>query len=96
MPLDVREVHRVAALARLRLGAEQERRFAQQLAEIVEYIDQIRALAGEPHTPAAGTPSREASDRSAPCLEHERFLANAPATDGPFLVVPQVIGSGDA
>jgi aspartyl/glutamyl-tRNA(Asn/Gln) amidotransferase C subunit len=96
MPLDVREVHRVAALARLRLDAGQERRFAEQLQEIVEYIDRIRALAGAPQAAAAGAPSREASDRPAPCLERERFLANAPATEGPFLVVPQVIGSGDA
>jgi len=96
MSLDVREVHRIAALARLRLDAEQERRFAGQLSEIVDYIDRLGAFAGAGGEPVAGALPREAPDEVAESLERERFLANAPASEGPFLAVPQIIGSGDA
>jgi len=96
MSLDVREVHHVAALARLRLDADQERRFAEQLSRVVDYIDQVRAAAtAEPAVDPAAS-SREAADEEAPGLDRERFLANAPASDGPFLLVPQVLGSDDA
>ncbi len=96
MPLDVREVHHVAALARLRLDEDQERRFAEQLSAVVDYIDQIRSAATAEPVVEPGAASREAADEEAPCLDRDRFLANAPATDGPFLLVPQVLGSDDA
>lgn len=96
MSLDVREVHRIAALARLRLDAEQERRFAGQLSEVVEYIDQLGALVSGSGVAVAAAAPREAADEVVEGLERDRFLANAPASQGPFLLVPQVIGSGDA
>lgn len=96
MSLDVREVHRVAALARLRLDGEQERRFADQLSRVVDYIDQIRSAAAAAATPAAAPAAREAADEPGPCLDRERFLANAPAVEGPFLLVPQILGGDDA
>jgi aspartyl-tRNA(Asn)/glutamyl-tRNA(Gln) amidotransferase subunit C len=95
MSLDAREVHRVAALARLSLEPEAERRLAEQLGRVVDYIDQIAALAGEPEG-ASAERGREAADLPEPCLDRERFLENAPARSGPFLTVPRVIGAGDA
>lgn len=95
MSLDVREVHRIAALARLRLSPDEERLFAAQLGRVIEHIDQIRALAtaDAPHGSPAAAP--EAADEPAPGLERQRFLANAPAANGPFLAVPKVLGTGD-
>jgi aspartyl-tRNA(Asn)/glutamyl-tRNA(Gln) amidotransferase subunit C len=95
MSLDAREVHRVAALARLSLEPDEERLFAEQLGRVVDYVDQIAAVAGEAEEESA-VEGREAADLPRPCLDRELFLANAPASSGPFLVVPRVIGSGDA
>jgi len=95
MSLDAREVHRVAALARLRLTAEEERVFAEQLGRVVQHIDRIRSL----EAPAAeGGPAARAvefPDEPGPTLDRERFLANAPASRDTFLVVPRVLGSDD-
>lgn len=96
MPLDVREVHHVATLARLRLEAEEERCFAEQLSKVVDYIDQIRSVAAAAPHADPPPPGREADDDESPCLARESFLANAPASEGPFLLVPRVLGGDDA
>jgi len=95
MSLDVREVHRIAALARLRLSSDEERLFAVQLRRVLDHIDQIRAIATDDAPCGSPAASAEAADEPAPGLERGRFLANAPAASGPFLAVPRVLGNGD-
>lgn len=95
MSLDAREVHRVAALARLRLTAEEERVFAEQLGRVVQHIDRIRSLEVPEVEEERSTGAREFPDRPEPTMERERFLANAPAAREAFLVVPRVLGSID-
>ncbi len=95
MALTHEDVRKIATLARLRFSAEEEERFAGQLARIVDYIDQLQSFAGE--APAAGLPGvREMADVPHECLPREKFLANAPASMDAFLLVPEVKGSGDA
>jgi len=78
-------------LARLRLSADEELRFASQLGRIVEHIDHLAEYGSVP--PAAERmPAAEADDRSAPCLPRAFVLANAPETFDEFVVVPQVKG----
>jgi aspartyl-tRNA(Asn)/glutamyl-tRNA(Gln) amidotransferase subunit C len=93
MALTHDDVRKIATLARLRFSPEEEARFTDQLAKIVDYIDQLQAFAGaEPDLGSRGV--READDRPHECLPRERFLANAPeALDG-FLLVPEVKGGG--
>ncbi len=89
MALTLEEVRRIAALARLRLSADEELRFVSQLGKIVDYIDHLAEYPSSP--PAdAGAVSAEAVDRSAPCLPRAFVLANAPETFDAFVVVPQV------
>jgi aspartyl-tRNA(Asn)/glutamyl-tRNA(Gln) amidotransferase subunit C len=94
MSLSLEEVRRVATLARLRLAPEEESRFAEQLSRVVDYIDQLRDFAGDraASPEAAGLEAEDTPDDSLP---RELFLANAPAHEGPFLVVPRVIGADD-
>lgn len=93
MALTHEDVRKIATLARLRFTAEEEERFAGQLARIVDYIDQLQSFEGE--APAAGVPSvREMEDVPHECLPREKFLANAPASMDAFLLVPEVKGSG--
>src|SRR4029079_10344419 len=77
MALTLEEVRRIAALARLRLSADEELRFVSQLGKIVDYIDH---LSEDPSLPraAAGAGSAEALDRSEPCLPRAFVLGNAP------------------
>lgn len=93
MALTPDQVRKIAHLARLRLTPEEEARFAAQLGQIVDYIDQLARYA--PATPLEGTAPAglpEAADAVVPCLPHEAFLANAPASIDGFLLVPEVKG----
>jgi aspartyl-tRNA(Asn)/glutamyl-tRNA(Gln) amidotransferase subunit C len=91
MALTLEEVRRIAALARLRLSADEELRFVSQLARIVEHIDHLAEYSSAP-VAAEGPPAAEADDTSAPCLPRAFVLGNAPETFDEFVVVPQVKG----
>jgi aspartyl-tRNA(Asn)/glutamyl-tRNA(Gln) amidotransferase subunit C len=97
MALTLDNVRKIAALARLRLEPEEEQRFAAQLGKVVDYIDELQQYeeSGGSEAPPL-EPGHEAEDVARPGLPRELFLANAPAALGPFLLVPEVKGSGDA
>ncbi len=92
MPLTLEEVRHIARLARLRLTAEEERRYAEQLSAILDYADRLKRVDTTDVPPTAGVqdlkaPLRPDTPRSP--LPRERALANASATaDGMFLVPP--------
>jgi aspartyl-tRNA(Asn)/glutamyl-tRNA(Gln) amidotransferase subunit C len=94
MALSLDQVRKIASLARLRLSPEEETRFAAQLGQIVDYIDQLARFApvAPPEEGAAPLGLAEAVDVVVPCLAHEAFLANAPAAIDGFLLVPAVKG----
>ncbi len=93
MSLSLEEVRRAAALARLRLTAEEEALFAEQLAKVVAYIDQLRTFETLPEAPDPDT-GVEAADEPRPDPRAELFLENAPAVRGPFFVVPWMRAGG--
>lgn len=93
MSLDVEEVRRIAELARLRLSAAEEARFASQLSEIVDYIDQLSAFSAgaapaDDSEPEGTADANDVPAESRPLLDD--FLDNAPASLDRFLLVPQV------
>jgi aspartyl-tRNA(Asn)/glutamyl-tRNA(Gln) amidotransferase subunit C len=92
MPLTLEEVRHIARLARLRLTADEERRYAEQLSAILDYADRLKQVDTSDVPPTAGVQSLETPlrpDTPRPGLTRERALANAPATaDGMFLVPP--------
>ena len=93
MSLDVEEVRRIAELARLQLSAGEEAKFASQLSEIVDYIDQLRAFGADADPPDDTGPERDAAPNDVPAAGHpllDEFLDNAPASLDRFLLVPQV------
>ena len=95
MGLTREEVRRVAALARLRLGEEEESLFAAQLSKVVDYIDQLRAVPGAAPDEGVEHEGLEVADEELPSASRETFLANAPLAREGFLVVPQVLGGTD-
>jgi aspartyl-tRNA(Asn)/glutamyl-tRNA(Gln) amidotransferase subunit C len=94
--LSLEEVRRIAALARLRLSAEEERTFAVQLSAILAHVEQLRELdvsGVEPMTHALAAGEGEALR---PDVVHESLapgeaLANAPAREGTCFKVPRII-----
>ncbi len=96
MSLSLEEVRRIAALARLELSPEDERRFAGQLSAILAYVEQLNELdvsGVEPmtHALAAGDAAPRRQDEVRPSLSPEQALASAPAREGTCFKVPRII-----
>ncbi len=96
MALSLEEVRKIAQLARLQLGPEQERAFAGQLSAILSYVEQLGELdvsQVEPmtHALAAGELAPRRPDEIEPSLPPDEALANAPAREGTCFKVPRII-----
>jgi len=95
--LTIADVERIAALAHLELTEEEKRLFTRQLAEILEYAQQVQAIdtSGVPATAHVHAGQRaERDDEPRPSLRVADALANAPdpAPEAGFFRVPRVIG----
>ncbi len=91
MSVDREVVRHVAALARLRLSADQETLFTRQLADIVGYAGVLERLPDTPVDPADGAaPLR--TDAVVNGDRADALLAAAPDRDGDRLRVPAVLG----
>src|ERR687897_297665 len=99
--LTIADVERIAALAHLELTDEEKPLFTRQLADILNYAEQLQAVdtTGVPataHVSAArsGEDSGERADEPRPSLSVEDALANAPdaARDAGLFRVPRVMG----
>jgi aspartyl-tRNA(Asn)/glutamyl-tRNA(Gln) amidotransferase subunit C len=94
MALTREEVRHIARLARLRLTAEEEARYAQQLSAILDYARRLQQV-DTSHIPPTATvlplraPLRE--DQPRPSPPREQILANAPATEAGMFRVPPVL-----
>ena len=99
--LTVGDVERIAALAHLELTDEEKQLFTRQLADILDYAEQLLAIdtTGVPATAHVNTPHQnrqgvERADEPRPSLTTDEALANAPdgAPDAGLFRVPRVIG----
>jgi aspartyl-tRNA(Asn)/glutamyl-tRNA(Gln) amidotransferase subunit C len=96
MALSLEEVRRIAGLARLRLSAEEERTFAEQLSAILDHVRQLEELdvSGVPpmtHALAAGEVPALREDAERAGLSPAEALAAAPAREGTCFKVPRII-----
>jgi len=95
--LTIADVERIAALAQLELTDEEKQLFTRQLAEILEYAEQVQAIdtSGVEATAYVNAALRtERDDEPRPCLPAKEAVANAPdaAPEAGFFRVPRVIG----
>lgn len=90
------EVLRIAELARLELTPDEVELFTRQLASILEYVEQIRALDTSGVTPTSHVMNRpiDRPDQPVESLPRRDALANAPeaATESGLFKVPRVFG----
>lgn len=101
--LSIEETRQIARLARLALADEELASLRQDLARVLEHMDQLRALGVdhlEPLANVASEPARPAPDSpDAPNvrLSRAQFASIAPQFDDPYLLVPKVLpGEGHA
>jgi aspartyl-tRNA(Asn)/glutamyl-tRNA(Gln) amidotransferase subunit C len=94
--LTIADVERIAALAHLELTEQEKQTFTKQLADVLEYAQQLQTIdtAGVPATSHVTVQRVERVDEPTPCLAIEEALANAPdpATDAGLFRVPRVMG----
>ena len=101
--LTIADVERIAALAHLELTDEEKHLFTRQLADILNYAEQLQAIdtTGVPATAHVTTTGSEGeshgverADEPRPSLTSAEALTNAPdgAPDAGLFRVPRVIG----
>ena len=98
MPINQSDIEKVAQLAHLELAEEELKTFGQQIAEIVNYVEQLNALDTRNVEPAIGglTPGGEETDSSradeiAGSLGQKTALAEAPDPASGHFRVPKVL-----
>jgi len=94
MTLSRQDVQRIALLARLEFTDEELDRLTDELAHVVNYVEQLGELATddvEPMAHAADIFSIFREDEPRPSLPREAALANAPKADGECFLVPPVL-----
>ena len=94
MKLSREEIQRVAMLARLRLTAEEEERFTEQLDKILQYMDKLNQLDTSEVQPLAHAVDivnafREDKVTNRPNVDV--LLVNALVRDETFFRVPKII-----
>jgi aspartyl-tRNA(Asn)/glutamyl-tRNA(Gln) amidotransferase subunit C len=90
------DVDRIAVLARLELTEVEKDLFVRQLAEVLEYAEQIQAVDTSGVAPTSHVLANDQTDRDdspAPSLSNAEALANAPdpSPKGELFRVPRVI-----
>jgi aspartyl-tRNA(Asn)/glutamyl-tRNA(Gln) amidotransferase subunit C len=90
------DVEKIAALANLELDASELDLFARQLADILEYANQVQQIDTTGVPPTASVVTQHEADRADEerlCLERDAALANAPDANREtgLFKVPRVI-----
>ncbi len=94
MSLTSEEVRQIANLARLKLTAEEEERYAEQLSAVLDYAARLGEVDTSKIPPTAyvlplTAPLR--NDEVVPCPPREKILSNAPSSDEGMFSVPPVL-----
>lgn len=94
MSLSLDDVRKVAHLARIQLTTEEEQKFAQQLNNILTYVEQLSELDVtdvEPTTRAIDVNNVMRTDRLDQSSDREGLLGCAPDRDDDFFKVPKIM-----
>ncbi|MBA3532130.1 MAG: Asp-tRNA(Asn)/Glu-tRNA(Gln) amidotransferase subunit GatC [Ardenticatenales bacterium] len=94
MSLTLKQVEEIAGLARLDLSKQEKERFRDQLSAILDYAEMLQHLDTGNVPPTAqvtGLVGVLREDVIAASLDQKEALANAPATQDGFVVVPTVL-----
>ncbi|MEM9244898.1 MAG: Asp-tRNA(Asn)/Glu-tRNA(Gln) amidotransferase subunit GatC [Cyanobacteria bacterium P01_F01_bin.153] len=96
MSISLDEVRKVALLSRIALTDDEEERFAAQLNDILDYVEQLNELdveGVEPTTRAIDVSNVMRQDAHSTYENREGLLNNAPDRDEDFFKVPKILNS---
>ena len=88
------DVKYVAHLARLSLTPDEERKLADQLGNVLDYIEKLKELdvaRVEPTAHAVPMVNVARADEVSPSLQHDDALRNAPARANGLFIVPKIV-----
>ena len=94
MSVDRDTVKRVARLARIRVGDDEAEALRGELNAILGFVEQLNEVdvtGVEPMTSVLPMPMKKREDRVTDGGKADDILANAPATDGRYFLVPKVV-----
>ena len=94
MSVDIATVKRVARLARIAVSEEDASRMAGELNTILGFVEQLNEVDVtdvEPMTSVIPMEMRKRADEVTDGGKPEDIVANAPATDENFFLVPKVV-----
>jgi len=94
MKISRKEVGHIAALARLSFSEEEMELFAEQLNQILIYmekLDEIDTTGIKPTYHALDLTNVFREDQIKPSLSTQKLLSNAPQTDKDMVIVPRII-----
>jgi aspartyl-tRNA(Asn)/glutamyl-tRNA(Gln) amidotransferase subunit C len=94
MPISVEEVRHIANLARLKLSAEEEQRYAEQLSAVLDYAARLNEVDTTQIPPTSSVLPFDAplrDDKPRPSPARERMLANAPEQEEGMFRVPPIL-----
>jgi aspartyl-tRNA(Asn)/glutamyl-tRNA(Gln) amidotransferase subunit C len=94
MAITIEEVRHIAQLARLRLTPEEERRYAEQLSDILDYAGRLGEVDTSAIPPTASVLPLQAPlrpDEVRPCPSRDSILRNAPSEEEGMFRVPPIL-----
>jgi aspartyl-tRNA(Asn)/glutamyl-tRNA(Gln) amidotransferase subunit C len=94
-PITPEQVRHIGLLGRIELTDAEVEKFTAQLGHILQAFDKIQALETEGIEPMVHPVEIEnvlAEDKLGASLAPDEALANAPARDGDYFMVPKVLG----
>jgi len=95
--ITIDEVRQVAKLSRLKLSEDELQQLSKQMGSILEYVailDELNTDDVEPMAQAVEVRNAFRADELAESLPREDALANAPASDGRYFLVPDILKKG--
>lgn len=93
MSLTISEVRKIAQLARIKLTREEEKRHAETISVVLDYIDILKEVdtgGVEPTAQVTGLKNVAREDESRECAHKKELLKQMPQKTGNLLKVPAV------
>jgi aspartyl-tRNA(Asn)/glutamyl-tRNA(Gln) amidotransferase subunit C len=94
MQVDEATVHRIARLARIKVTAEEAKALEKELSGILDWVrqlDEVDATSVEPMTRVTPMTLKKRADAVTDGGIADDIVANAPARENHFFVVPKVV-----
>ena len=94
MPVDQATVRHIARLARIKVSDEEARKLEGELSAILEWVEQLDAVdteGVEPMTSVIEAEMKKRDDRISDGGMPEDIVANAPARENHYFLVPKVV-----